>query len=254
MRIAVAGGTGVAGRYVVLAAEEAGHEVVSLSRSGGVDVRTGDGLTGALDGVDVVVDALNTGTRNRAKATAFFVETTRNLQSAASATGVRHLVLLSIVGVDRVPGFPYYEAKVAQEVAVQQGPVAVSIVRATQFHEFAGQLLDGLAKGPFAPIPSMRIRPVAARTVGRRLVEVAVAGSDSGSGGTHSDLAGPDEIALTDMARLTVRRRGNHLLVVPVRLPGAAGRALRGGALLPGPAAVVAGPGPHEWLDSADVR
>jgi len=95
---------------------------------------------------------------------------------------------------------------------------------------------------------------VAARTVGRRLVEVAVSGSDSGSGGAHSDLAGPDEIALTDMARLTVRRRGNHLLVVPVRLPGAAGRALRGGALLPGPAAVVAGPGPHEWLDSADVR
>jgi uncharacterized protein YbjT (DUF2867 family) len=48
MRIAVVGGTGTVGRHVAAQAREAGHEVVVLSRSRGVDVRTGQGLAGAL--------------------------------------------------------------------------------------------------------------------------------------------------------------------------------------------------------------
>jgi uncharacterized protein YbjT (DUF2867 family) len=250
MRIAVAGGTGTAGRYAVVAGEEAGHQVVAVSRRTGVDVRTGTGLRDALDGVDVVVDALNIGTTNRARATTFFEESTGRLQDACADAGVGRIVVLSIVGVDRVPGFGYYAAKMAHEAAARGGPVPVSVVRVTQFHEFAGQVLDRMAFGPLAPVPSMRIRPVAGRTVGRRLVEVATAGSPPES----SDLAGPEEIGLVEMARRTARGRGVHKAVVPLRIPGAAGTALRGGALLPGADAVIAGPGPDEWLGSADFR
>ena len=45
MRIAVAGGTGMVGKYVVEAITGAGHEAVVLSRSRGVDLRT-DGRPG----------------------------------------------------------------------------------------------------------------------------------------------------------------------------------------------------------------
>ncbi len=250
MRIAVAGGTGTAGRYAAAAGEAAGHQVVVLSRSTGVDVRTGQGLKGALEGVDVVVDTLDGGTTNRARATAFFEESSGRLQDACADAGVRRVVVLSIVGVDRVPGFGYYRAKLAHEAAARRGTVPVSIVRTTQFLEFAGQVLDRMGFGPMAPVPSMRIQPVAARTVGRRLVEVATDGSPCLS----SELAGPEAVELVEMARRTVRGRGAHKIVVPIRIPGAAGSALRGGALLPGPDALIAGPGPDEWLRSDDFR
>lgn len=166
----MAGGTGVAGRYAVGAAGAAGHAVVALSRSGGVDVVAGAGLDAALDGVDVVVDTLNGPSTNRAKAIAFFVAASANLQASAARSGEGRLVVLSVVGVDRVPGFAYCDAKVAHEAAARSGPVPVTVVRAIQFHEFAGQLLDRMAVGPVAPIPTMRTRPVEARTVGEHLV------------------------------------------------------------------------------------
>ena len=134
MRIAVAGGTGVVGKFVVQAAAAAGHDVVSLSRRTGVDVRRGDGLPDALRGVEVIVDTTNAGTTNRDKATAFFTEVTRNLQTAGAGEGVGLLVVLSIVGLERVPGYGYYEAKLAHEKAALAGPLPTTIVRATQFH------------------------------------------------------------------------------------------------------------------------
>ncbi len=249
MRIAVAGGTGTAGRHAVAAGRAAGHDVVSLSRADGVDVVDGSGLEDALAGIDVVIDALNGPTSGRSRATAFFVTTTRNLQSAGERAGVSRIVVLSIVGIDRVPGFAYYDAKLAHEEVALQGPVPAVVVRATQFHEFAGQLLDRMSIGPVAPMPTMRIQPVAARTVGEQLVEVATGSAPV----ERTELAGPEEIDLVELARRTVRVRGQRRCVVPVHLPGRVGTAVRTGALLPGAGAVVAGPGPAEWLASSDV-
>jgi uncharacterized protein YbjT (DUF2867 family) len=113
MRIAVAGGTGIVGRYVVQAATDTGHEVVVLARSHGVDTRTGDGLAQALDGVEIVIDVTNAGTIEQEPATEFFTASTANLQRVGAEQGVRHLVLLSIVGIDRVP-VGYYAAKIGR--------------------------------------------------------------------------------------------------------------------------------------------
>jgi len=173
MRIAVAGGTGTVGRYVVQAAEQSGHHVVVLSRRAGIDLQNGEGLAAALEGIEVVVDATNAGTTNQAKATAFFCEVSRRLQTVATAQGVTRLVTLSIVGADRVPGFGYYQAKLAHEAAALEGPLPATIVRATQFHEFPAQILGRTRMGPMAMVPRMRVQPIAARTVGEVLLEVA---------------------------------------------------------------------------------
>src|SRR5438270_9458562 len=113
MRIAIAGGTGVVGSYAADAAEDAGHDVVVLTRHSGVDVMTGEGLTAALDGVDVIVDTLNLFSLKGSVAKAFFATTARNLQEAGNRAGVRHIVTLSIVGMEGIPGYPYYAAKLA---------------------------------------------------------------------------------------------------------------------------------------------
>ena len=92
MKIAVAGASGTVGRYVVTAAQQAGHDVVALCRAQGVDVLTGEGLDAALDGIEVVVDTLNSASTARAQATEFFVRTTDHLQAGAAAAGARRLV------------------------------------------------------------------------------------------------------------------------------------------------------------------
>jgi len=248
MRIAIAGGTGVVGSYAADAAEDAGHDVVVLARAGGVNVQTGDGLAAALDGVDVVVDALNLATYKRASAERFFVTTSRHLQDAGNRAGVRHIVSLSIVGIDRVPTYGYYVAKLAQEAAVTQGPVPVTILRATQFHEFPAQIMRATRRGPIAIVPRIKSQPVAARTVGAHLVTLA----SEQPGGTH-ELAGPEVHDIADLAKRIVKHRNLKLKVLPVPVPGKRGARIRAGALLATEATTIDGPAFGEWLAGDDV-
>jgi len=203
MRVAVAGGTGTAGSYAVAAAEARGHEVVSLSRRAGVDLMTGAGLEAALEGVDVIIDAAGRRTWDRQKAEAFFTTSVRRLQEVGRQKGVRRLVVLSIVGADRAP-LGYYKAKLAHEAAALEGPLPVTILRATQFYELAAQMLNRTRFGPVALMPRMRSQPIAARTVGEVLVEVA-----TGSGAAERlELAGPERHYMPDIGQFVLRRRG----------------------------------------------
>jgi uncharacterized protein YbjT (DUF2867 family) len=249
MRIAVAGGTGVVGRYVVRAAEQSGHDVVVMARSTGVDLRTGVGLSAALEGVEVIVDTVNSGSLNRTKATAFFTEVTRRMQGVGAAQGVSRLVTLSIVGLERVPGYGYYRAKLAHEAAAKVGPLPATIVRATQFYEFPAQMLDRVHLGPLALMPRMKVRPVAARSVGDTLAEIATRTAEPAT----IELAGPEEADLVSMAQAILRRRPPRSLVIPLRIPGGIGRAMRAGALLPSESAHVVGPSFSDWLLGEDV-
>ncbi|RWZ68297.1 hypothetical protein ELQ92_03510 [Labedella populi] len=52
-RVAVAGGTGTVGRFVVDALRRDGHDAVVLTRSTGVDLVSGAGLTSALVGAGI---------------------------------------------------------------------------------------------------------------------------------------------------------------------------------------------------------
>ena len=249
MRIAVAGGSGTVGRYVVQAARQGGHDVVVMSRSAGVDVRTGEGLPAALKEVEVIVDVANGRSVRREKATAFFTQVTENLQSAGKAQGVSRLVTLSIVGLERLPGFGYYEAKLAQEEAALSGPLPVSIVRATQFHEFPIQILSQTRLGPVAAVPIMRIQPVAARSVGEILVDTAVGETL----GAILEIAGPEERDLVSLARSVVHKRGTRISILPLRVPGRAGKAMRSGGQLPQEGARIVGPNFEEWLQGEDM-
>lgn len=248
MRIVVAGGTGTVGRHTVNAARDAGHDVIVLSRRSGVDVQTGEGLDAALVGADAVIDVTNLTSLSAKRARTFFETGTRRMLAAEKRAGVGHHIALSIVGIDHIDA-SYYAGKLAQERAVRAGDVPFTIVRAAQFHEFVGQLLAG-TPGPLALIPRAHIRPVAAREVGAHLVRAA----ETGPRGRSTDLIGPRDEDLVDLARTQLAFDGIRRRVIEARLPGAYGRGLASGSLRGGADATVARIDFEQWLRSEDHR
>jgi uncharacterized protein YbjT (DUF2867 family) len=253
-KIAVAGATGRVGRHIVDALTDAGHDVVAMSRSSGVDVITGEGLGQALAGVGCVIDASTGPSPEQEAATTFFTAAARNLQEVGARAGVRRIVVVSIIGSDRFTG-GYGAAKVAHERAMLAGPIPARILRAAQFHEFVEQLVEWGRQGEVSYVPRMRTQPVAARTVAEALADLATDTEwvpvPGAAGATIPEIAGPREENMVEMARLLVARRGD-----PVRIEGASDPAdpdhalNESGVLLPGPHATLAGPTFAEWLDA----
>ena len=252
-KIAVAGATGRVGRHVVDLLEARGHEVVPISRSGGVDVITGEGLTEALAGVECIVDAASGASPEQEAATEFFTTEARNLHEAGKRAGVQRMVVVSIIGCDRFTG-GYGAAKLAHERAMLAGPIPVRVVRAAQFHEFVEVMMQWGRQGAVTYLPKMRTQLVAARTVAEMLADLATDPESEPGGSAEGpilEVAGPREEYLVDAAILLASRRND-----PVKVEGASNpddpddRVYESGALLPGPNAKLAGPTFEEWLDA----
>ncbi|MEU1199889.1 NAD(P)H-binding protein [Streptomyces sp. NPDC005813] len=243
LRVAVAGATGNIGARTATALERAGHDVVRISRSLGVDLTTGDGLDAALRGVDAVVDATSHEATDRDEAVAFFATTTRNLLAAEARAGVRHHVLLTIVGVHRIEGNAHYAGKREQERLVADGPVPWTVVPFTQFHDFAATVVSWTERGGVATIAPLLVQPIAPSDVADVLAEIAT-GTPQGH---HRDVAGPELQDLVDMARRTNDARGHTVELVPT-WSSIFGTEMAGDVLLPGDGARIAPTTFDEWL------
>ena len=246
MRVAVAGGTGLVGRHVVAELREAGHEPVVLSRAAGVDLRNGEGLGDLLRGVGAVVDVTNTATVDPEAAREFFGGVTHNLLEAGQAAGVRHHVVLSIVGVDRVEGNGHYAGKRLQEQIARANETPTTIVRATQFFEFAEMLVGWTRRDDSAVVPPLLIQPLAPRDLGRVLAERATGDPAD----TTIEVAGPEPQDLVDMARRVLAERGQTLRLRP-SWRGPFGAEMAGEALLPSGEPLITATTFDEWLTQA---
>jgi uncharacterized protein YbjT (DUF2867 family) len=248
-RIGVAGATGRVGAHVVDLLEDRGHDVVRMSRSSGVDVVTGDGLADALSGVQVVVDAAGGSSPDEDEATRFFTAAARNLQEAGARAGVERIVVVSIIGCDRFAR-GYNAAKAVHERALRAGPVPVRILRAAQFHELVGQLMEWGRRGDAIHVPDMRTQLVAARTVAQALAALATGPGAAAGPAEVLEIAGPRAESLPAIASLLAARRGDPARIEAVGDPADPDSGLfAGGGLLPGPEATLAGPTFEEWLD-----
>jgi uncharacterized protein YbjT (DUF2867 family) len=242
MKIAVIGGTGLIGSQVVKILNASGHEAVPQSPSTGLDLLSGRGLPEALKGADVVANLTNSPTFDDASL-AFFQTTMDNLLTAASAAGVGHAVILSIVGADLVPGLVYYRAKVLQEDILKAGPVPYSIVRATQFFEFMDATVAENADETTVRLPATLIQPIASADVAGAVAD-AIAGPPLR--GTAS-IAGPEVFPLDEIGRITLDAHGDPRTVVTDNSAGLFAAA-SGDALLAKDDAVIAKSTYRDWL------
>lgn len=241
-KIAVAGGTGALGKEVVDALRRRDLTPVVIARSQGVDLTTGSGLDQALADVDAVIDASNVVALRAKPAIEFFEAATGQLLAAGERAGVRHHVVVSIVGCDRVD-MGYYFGKRRQEELVRGGPLPWTIVRATQFHEFAGQLMER-SPGPVKLVPQMLSQPVSARELAALLVDTALGEPV----GVAPDVGGPEQHQIPDLARRLVAHRGQRTKVVAAPLPGKVGRQIADGGLLTGAGATILPETYDHWL------
>lgn len=243
-RVAVIGATGRVGRSTVEALRAAGREVTEVARSTGVDVVTGAGLDDALAGVDVVIDVTNTPETDPVEAVEFFGTATGNLLTAELRAGVRHHILLSIVGLNDAKGTGHYDGKRRQEQLVETGSVPWTIQRATQFFEFAGIVVGWTTRDGVATVAPLLLQPVAIADVAAALVDAA-AGPPQGR---SVDLAGPETLDLVDMARRTLTARRDPTRLRASWRDGPFSLAMAGEALLPGPGARLGTVRFDDWL------
>jgi uncharacterized protein YbjT (DUF2867 family) len=246
VRIAVVGGTGLVGRHVVESLERAGHEAAVVARSRGVDLTTGEGVDDALARAQATIDVSNTLATDPDEAREFFEVETRRVLDAAQRAGVGHHVVLSIVGVDRVEANAHYAGKRRQEEVAAAGPVPFTVLRATQFFEFAEMVVGWMRRDGAARIPPLLIQPVAVADTAEVLVELA-AGQPQGLG---PELAGPETQDLVDMARRTMAARGDPTELIPTWRAGVFNVEMAGEVLLPGPVARIGSTTFASWLAS----
>jgi uncharacterized protein YbjT (DUF2867 family) len=197
MKITVIGATGQIGSRVVDLLTAAGHDVVAASLSTGTNVLTGEGLDDAVAGADVLVDVLNSPSFEDGPVLDFFTTSTANLVAAGEKAGVGHYVALSIVGADGLPDSGYMRAKVAQENAIIASGIPYTIVRATQFHEFADMIVGSLVVDGVVHAPDGRIQPIAVADVSAVVAGVAAAAPVNGI----VNVGGPDKMSFADLAR-----------------------------------------------------
>jgi len=197
MKIVVIGGTGLIGTKVVNNLRNRGHEVVAASPSSGVNTFTGEGMAEALTGAQVVVDVANAPSWEDKAVMEFFQTAGRNLLAAEAAAGVRHHVALSIVGADRLPASGYLRAKVAQESLIKASGIPFTIVRSTQFFEFAKGLVQSATEGQTVRLSPALMQPIASDDVAAALTGLALAEPSNDT----IEIAGPEPIRMDEFAR-----------------------------------------------------
>ena len=234
MNVLVTGGTGTLGREVVRALNAAAHRAVTMSRKPApdaaaaprwatADIVSGEGLAAAVADMDVIIHAASDPRGDPAADE----EGTRRLAAAARAARVRHLVFVSIVGIDKIP-LPYYARKLAAERVLAASGQPYSTLRATQFHPFINFLFGkAAAYMPLVmPLPAgYQVQSVGLEDVAARLLRAI----DDGPRGLLPDFGGPERMSAREAARVWQQARDVRKPIVPFPGFGGAARGFRAG-------------------------
>jgi uncharacterized protein YbjT (DUF2867 family) len=210
MKIVVIGGTGLIGSKTIPILRQGGHEALAASPNTGVNTITGEGLTEALAGAQVVVDLANAPSWEDEVVLEFFKTSGRNLLAAEAVAGVRHHVALSIVGTDRTPENGYFRAKVAQENLIETSGIPYTIIRSTQFMEFLSGIAASSTSGDIVRLSPGLFQPIAADDVAAIVADVALAAPRNGI----VEIAGPERAPFNEIVARYLKGVGDPREVV----------------------------------------
>ena len=232
--VVITGASGLLGGHLLRSPAASGHAIRALSRSGRTgepsphatwmraDLISGEGVDTALAGADVIVHAASAPAGDTRRTD---VEGTRRLVRSAQRAGIRHVIYVSIVGVDRI-GVAYYRHKLAAEAIVTGGGVPWTIVRGTQFHEFMDRLAGQMTRLPVALVPSgFRVQPMDPSEFAHALWSVV----DRGPSNSVVEVAGPAVLTWEELVSRWMTARGMRKPMLRLPLPGRVAAALRRG-------------------------
>jgi uncharacterized protein YbjT (DUF2867 family) len=210
MRITVVGATGLIGRQLLTRLQRLGHDTVGASPSTGVDAASGAGLADALVGAEVVVDVSRPHGYSDEAVWRYFQHSTANLLRAGADAGVRHHITLAAVGTERLTDSGFYRAKRAQEQLVEASGTPFTLVRSTQFFEFAVGIADASIVDGAVRLPPAPVQPMASSEVADAVAAVAVGTPRGGV----AEFAGPERLTLDAFVRDVLTARGDARPVV----------------------------------------
>jgi len=211
MKILVIGGTGLIGSQVVTKLKNQGHEVIAASPSSGVNTLTGEGLSEAMEGTDVVVDVANSPSFDELPVMHFFGTSAINIAVAERKHNVKHHVALSVVGTHLMQSSPYFRAKLVQEAIIKASGIPYTILRATQFFEF----LDAVAQ--FSKTSDGGIHVTTALMQPMASADVAAFVAEAAAGAPANDrieIAGPDKLPMHEVIRRYLRTKNDNTNVI----------------------------------------
>jgi uncharacterized protein YbjT (DUF2867 family) len=248
MRIVVIGGVGHVGAKLVSTLRHRGHDVMAASRRTGVDTLTGEGLAAALAGAHLIIDAVDSPSYDD-DAINFFRTSTQNVIAAAEAARVRHHIVVSIVGTERMLASGYFRAKLAQEALAGISKIPHTILRSTQFYDFLPRLTESEASDD-----AVRVAPVWAQPVA--VDEVAAALADLATAGPRNDMiehAGPELFRLDDIVRRVMQAARDPRPVVTDPQARYFGAPLKDDTLTPDEGAIIGVTRLDDWFRSAPL-
>jgi uncharacterized protein YbjT (DUF2867 family) len=197
MKIVVIGGTGLIGSKLVSKLRQLGHDVLAASPNSGVNTITGEGLSEALAGANVVVDVANSPSFEDAAVLKFFETSGRNLLAAEAAAGVGHHVALSVVGAHRAPDSGYLRAKIAQENLIKGSSIPYTILRSTQFFEFMERIAESGFDGESVRVSPALVQPILSDDVVAVLAEIAIGAPANAT----IEVGGPERLPLDEIVQ-----------------------------------------------------
>lgn len=211
MKILIIGGTGLTGKKVANNLRQLGYDVLAASPSTGVNAMTGEGLSAAVKGAQVVIDLSNPPSFADQVVMDFFETSGRNLMAAEEAAGVKHHIVLSIVGTDRMQDSGYFRGKLVQENLVKASRVPYTIVRSTQFYEFLEGIVQYSVVDGEVRLTPAHVQPIAVDDIAAIVTDTALAQPLNGT----FDAAGPEKAGLATLAQRYLDATGDKRKIVP---------------------------------------
>jgi uncharacterized protein YbjT (DUF2867 family) len=250
VKIVVIGGTGLIGSQVVRLLSEQGHEAVAASPRSGVNSLTGEGLAEVLAGADAVIDVSNSPSFEAGAVLDFFRTSTANLLAAEATAGVKHHVVLSIVGLEGLPDNGYFRAKLAQEELVRESQIPYTFVRATQFFGFVQGIAQTSTVGNTVHIAPVRFQPLAAADVASTVARFAVGAPINGI----VEVAGPESFRFDELVARSLRANADPREVIADPAARYFGSILSERSLVPEGDAILAETRFEDWLQQSTTR
>jgi uncharacterized protein YbjT (DUF2867 family) len=238
MRVAIVGGTGFVGSYLIDALVAAGHDVAALVRPGSEDkLRGGERVTAVpgelgkaavlldlVDGCDAVI--YNVGLLREFPRQGITFEQAQfqgvvDTVNAMRQAGVRRLLLMSAIGVKH-PGTKYQSTKRRAEQHALDSKLDVTVLRPSVIFgnprgtmEFATQLYRDMVRPPFPAVsfPGVEMSPVFIEDVADAFVAAL---EDNGTIGKTIELAGPEILSWDEIVARVAKAVGRQKIVLPM--------------------------------------